>query len=102
MKNTILESIKESLNESEAYTYIDGANYEKYGYGEVFNSEANTDVNLILRELKRYFDESITCAEEIIRNATHDPGISDKDVEMLKFCSEKTQEMINKIDSVYE
>lgn len=101
IKPYLTESAK--LNEShEEFDYIDGANYKKYGYNEIYNSQANTDVMFILQELKTYFDESIVCAEDIIKNANHDPGIYDSDVEMLQFCSEKVTEMINKMNSTWE
>ena len=98
----LFESIKNNLNEGEEYHYIDGANYEKHGYDNVYNSAANTDVIMILQELKRYFDESTIAAEDIIKNATSDPGVYNADVEMCKFCAEKAQEMINKMDSTWE
>ena len=88
-----------NLNESKGkYSYITGANE----YDEVYNSEANTDVHLILNELKRYFDESYVCAEGIIKNANHDPGVYDSDLELLKFSCEKVQELIDKWDSAWK
>ena len=41
-------------------------------------------------------------AEDIIKNANHDPGVYRSDVEMLKFCSEKVSEMQSKIESTWE
>ena len=100
--NKLFESIKENLNEAERYNYIDGANLEDEGYDCVYNSVANTDVIMILQELKRYFDESAVAAEDIIKNANSDPGVYNSDVEMLKFCSEKVSEMQSKIESTWE
>lgn len=102
------DSFKKVINKNELseantdgkskYCYIKGANE----YDEVYNSEANTDVQLILDELKRYFDEAYTCAEGIIKNANHDPGVYKSDLELLKFSSEKVQELIDKWNSAWE
>lgn len=101
MKN-LSESIIEKLNESDSYYYIKGANNpEQTGFEYSYNSDANTDVIDMLDELKRYFTQSQVDVKEIIANAIVDPGVSDKDIEMLKFCAEKTQEMIDKINSVW-
>ena len=94
----LVESFMKNLKEGEEYHYIDGAN----NYDEVYNSEANTDVESILNELKRYFDESYVCAENIIKNAYHDPGIYNSDLEMLKFCSQKVDEMLDKMQKTWE
>lgn len=101
MKN-LSESIIEKLKEGN-YRYITGANNpEQTGYEYGYNSEANTDVIDMLNELKRYFTQSQIDAKEIIANAMSDPGIGRKDLEMLKFCAEKTQEMIDKMNSTWE
>lgn len=97
------ESITKNLNEKEKYYYITGANNpEETGYEYEYNSVANTDVIDMLNELKRYFTQSEEDVKEIIANAKHDPGVGQSDIEMLKFCAEKTQEMLDKINSTWE
>lgn len=97
------ESILKNLNEKEKYYYITGANNPKEtGYEYEYNSVANTDVIDMLNELKRYFTQSEEDVKEIIANANHDPGVGQSDIEMLKFCAEKTQEMLDKINSTWE
>ena len=105
----ILPYLKGDLNESdkvlneEKYHYIPNANHpEDIGAESIYNSETNTDVIMMLNELKMYFDEAAGDVEEVIRTATHDPGVGKADVEMLKFGSAKIQEIIDKMHSTWE
>ena len=103
MKNNLYESIKTNLTENKKYTYIDSANnYDEIGAEYEYNSMANTEVRDMLEDLKNYFTQAEKDAKEIIANANHDPGVYDKDIEMCKFCAEKAQEMIDKMDSTWE
>ena len=99
----IYESIKETLNEGVKYHYITHANDPaSIGAEYEYNSMANTDVMDILHELKMYFNQAEKDAEEIIANATNDPGVYESDIEMCKFCAEKVQEMIDKMNKAWE
>ena len=96
MKN-LYERIK-TLNEGETYHYITGANE----YEDVYNSEANTDVLFILKELERYFNES----SEFVKNVmSSDEAIhyqfASGEAEMLKRAADKASEIRNMIDAWY-
>lgn len=94
---------KEDLTEGAKYHYITNANDPaSIGAEYEYNSMANTDVIDILQELKMYFNQAEKDAKEIIANATHDPGVYESDIEMCKFCAEKVQEMIDKMNSTWE
>ena len=97
------DEIKHYLTEGDKYSYITYANNpEKIGAEYEYNSMANTEVIEMLYELKTYFTQAEQDAKEIIATATFDPGVSDSDVEMCKFCAEKAQEMIDKMNSTWE
>ena len=86
------------LNEGEKYSYITGAN----DYEDVYNSEANTDVLFILKELERYFNES----SEFVKNVmSTDEAINYKfpsgEANMLKQSADKIAEVRNTIDKWY-
>lgn len=102
MKRTLSESIMTNLNEGESYKYIDGANFEKYGYGEVYNSEANTDVHFILEELKRYFNEG---SEFISKVMSTGEGMQYQypsgEAELLKKLANKVSEIEKELDEWY-
>ena len=98
--NESQQILKNILKESDnKYYYITDANEVK-DYGGVYNSMANTQVINILDELKRYFNEGYTDAENTIKNAKWDPGIGKEDLELLKYSSEKIQEIIDKWNSM--
>ena len=96
MKN-LYESIK-TLNEGEKYSYITGAN----DYEDVYNSEANTDVLFILKELERYFNESSDFVKSVMSS---DEAINYQfaqgEAEMLKQAANKIVEVRNIVDSWY-
>ena len=103
MKNNLFESIKENLNENKKYYYITSANNpEDIGAEYEYNSMANTEVIMMLKELVTYFTQAQEDAKEIIANAWQDPGVYDSDIEMCKFCAEKAQEMLDKMNSAWE
>ena len=86
------------LNEGEKYSYITGAN----DYEDVYNSEANTDVLFILKELERYFNES----SEFVKNMmSSDEAINYQfpsgEANMLKQSADKIAEVRNAIDKWY-
>ena len=92
------ESIIKNLKEGEKYSYITGAN----DYEDVYNSEANTDVLFILKELERYFNES----SEFVKNVmSSDEAISYQfpsgEANMLKQSADKIAEVRNIVDSWY-
>lgn len=97
--NNLYESIKENLTEAEAYHYIDSSEMENSG---VYNSMANTDVIMMLKELKRYFEESAEFCTDLLKNATSDPGIGKEDIAMCKFNAEKCQEMLDKMNEAWQ
>lgn len=102
MKN-LYESIKTNLNEEEKYSYITSANNpEDIGAEYEYNSVSNTEVLSIVQELKTFFTQAEQDAKDIIAKATHDPGIYDNDVEMCRFCAEKCQEMLDKMDETWQ
>lgn len=101
--NKLYENIKENLNESNKYHYITYANNpEEIGAEYEYNSMANTEVIDMLNELKMYFTQAEADAKEIIANAWQDPGVGRSDIEMCRFCAEKAQEMIDKMNSTWE
>ena len=92
------ESIMNNLKEGEKYSYITGAN----NYEDVYNSEANTDVLFILKELERYFNES----SEFVKNVMNsDEAINYQfhsgEANMLKQSADKIAEVRNTIDRWY-
>lgn len=94
---------EDNLNEGEKYHYITSANNpDEIGAEYEYNSYSNSEVIDILNELVKYFTQAQEDAKEIIANASHDPGVYDSDVEMCKFCAEKAQEMIDKMNSTWE
>lgn len=102
MKN-LYESIKTNLNEGEKYRYITSANNpEETGAEYEYNSMANTEVMEMLNELKTYFTQAEKDVKDIIANATHDPGIYDVDAKMCRFCAEKCQEMLDKMEDTWQ
>ena len=96
MKN-LYESIK-NLNEGEKYYYITGAN----DYEDVYNSEANTDVLFILKELERYFNESSDFVKSVMSS---DEAINYQfaqgEAEMLKQAADKIAEVRNTTEKWY-
>ena len=95
--------IDEGADSSNKYHYITSANNpDEIGAEYEYNSYSNSEVEDILNELKTYFTQAQSDAEEIIAKATHDPGVYDADIEMCKFCAEKVQEMLDKMHSTWE
>ena len=94
---SLYESIK-TLNEGEKYIYITGAN----DYEDVYNSEANTDVLFILKELERYFNESSEFVKSVMSS---DEAINYQfaqgEAEMLKQAANKIAEVRNTVDAWY-
>ena len=96
--NTKSRRKAKKLNEGEKYSYITGAN----DYEDVYNSEANTDVLFILKELERYFNES----SEFVKNVmSSDEAINYQfpsgEANMLKQSADKIAEVRNAIDKWY-
>ena len=96
--NTKSRRKAKKLNEGEKYSYITGAN----DYEDVYNSEANTDVLFILKELERYFNES----SEFVKNVmSSDEAINYQfpsgEANMLKQSADKIAEVRNTIDKWY-
>ena len=94
----VRESIIKNLKEGEKYIYITGAD----SYEDVYNSEANTDVLFILKELERYFNES----SEFVKNVmSSDEAINYQfaqgEAEMLKQAANKIAEVRNIVDAWY-
>ena len=103
MKDRLSESIIQNLNEENKYHYITGANdHEEIGAEYEYNSYSNTEVMYMLEDLVKYFTQAEEDAEHIIANATHDPGVYEKDLEMCRFCAEKAKEMLDKMNSTFE
>lgn len=100
----LYESISENLMEEshENYHYIDGADYDKYGYDGIYNTEANTDVVSILEELERYFNESSAYVKDALSKATHDIGFGFDDPQMLKQCASKVKEIRDTLEKSWE
>ena len=96
--NTKSRRKAKKLNEGEKYSYITGAN----DYEDVYNSEANTDVLFILKEIERYFNES----SEFVKNVmSSDEAINYQfpsgEANMLKQSADKIAEVRNTIDKWY-
>ena len=96
-----IEDLKESAKLEESnngYKYIDDSEMDDC----IYNSMSNTDVIEILTELQRYFDESVVSIEDVNKNATHDTGMSQADIDACKLGSKNIQEIISALEKAWE
>ena len=93
---SILNNAKESNKEilTESYKYITSANNpEEIGAEYEYNKYSFNQVLEILNELNTYFAQALEDANML------DQSTYSADIDTLKFCAEKTQDMLNKINN---